>query len=150
MPLVTGSPKGPLANAIFVALKADASLVALATGGIYEAMPRATRVSFPYVHVGERNAETNTGAMQREGSDVRVTVHVWSEARGAAECEAIQSRIRAVLQRANLPVTGFLMLGGSLVCDTELCIPDVDPDMPERSLYHGVQQWIADLQELEL
>lgn len=144
---VTGSPVGPLANAIFVALRADANLMALVGNRVYDAVPRADTVAFPYVTFARTSGIPSGGAMQREGTQASVWLDVWSDSQGNAEANSILSRIQAVLTRANLPVAGFTLNAGSLTCEMSEVFPDTDPDMPETSLYHGVQHWVGWLEE---
>lgn len=147
MPTVTGSPVGPFADAVLTRLKADATLLALATGGIYESLPKRTRVACPYVVLGHQDLGSSDAGMQIEGGQVSVTIDIWSDKNGPNEARAIQSRIRVLLQRYNLTVVGFALVLGSVTCDDERVFPDADPDMPERALFHGVQQWTAYVEE---
>lgn len=142
--------KGALANAIYVALAADANLADLVGTRIYDDPPRGEERTFPYVVIADRTSEEtgSRGAMQLESGDVRITLHVWGKARGAAlEVEPIQRRIREILGRGRgLQVDGFTLIRDSLVCENELCVPDRDDDMPDQSLYHGVQQWVGQME----
>ena len=145
---ITGSPLGPFGDAVLAALSPDGTLSSLAPGGTYASLPRDRQVPYPYVIVGaRRELLAAVGAMQMEGSTGRIWVDVWSDHDGPVEAQAIQARIRVLLLRQTLPVQGFSMIAGSLVCPTELCFSDVDTDLPTRSLYHGVQEWTADLEE---
>lgn len=146
---IVGSSLGPFGDAIFGALSTDGTLLALATGGVYTSLPRDGRVDFPYVTVGQRRELTNSsfaGAMQLDGGHARVWVDVWSDYNGPSQVQDIQSRIRVLRQRQPLRVVGYTVLGGSVNCESELVFPDVDTDMPTRSLFHGVQQWGADIE----
>lgn len=148
---VTGSPLAPFADAIFSRLNADVRLAALAPGGVFASMPDSRRVDAStdgaYVFVGHRTLGPNAGAMQREGGNADVVVDVWSAYNGPSECQDIQGRIRALLQRCDLAVPGFVLYAGSVMCDEEQCFQDFDPDMPQRSLFHGVQRWTGLLEE---
>jgi hypothetical protein len=147
MPAATGSPLIPWVDATAALLTADATLVALATGGIYAALPRNGRTTMPYVILGRREMNDQGGAMQLEGGKALLVIDVWSDHNGPSEAQAIQSRIRRVLQRQTLTIVGFAMIAGSMACEEELVFPDFDPDMPERTLFHGVQHWSAYLEE---
>lgn len=144
---VTGSPSLPFADALVAVLTADAVLTGLASSGIYASLPRGVRTVPPYIVIGRREMDDVGGAMQVAGGQARVVVEVWSNLNGPAEAQQMQSRIRALLMRRTLPVSGFLMIDGSLTCVHERVELDFDPDMPERSLFHGVQEWVADLEE---
>lgn len=145
---VTGSPNAAFADAVFRVLSTDATLLALVTG-VYASAPDAAKLVKPYVIVGDRDfAPQDAGAMQLEGGRARVTLDVWSDYNGPAETQDIQSRIRVLLLRASLPVQGFALFAGSVICEDEQCVADWDPDMPKQSLFHGVQAWIGLLEEL--
>lgn len=145
---VTGSPLAPFADAIYRRLSGSAVLATLATSGVFASLPESRRVDPPYVTVGHRTLGNRAGAMQREGGNADVIVDVWSAYNGPAEAQDIQAQIRRLLQRYDLQVAGFALYSGSVTCDEEMCFPDFDPDMPERSLFHGVQRWVGLLEEL--
>lgn len=145
---VTGSPLAPFADAIYLRLAGDATLAALASGGVHASLPESRRVDPPYVVIGHRTLGDQAGAMQREGGNADVTVDVWSAYNGPAEAQDIQAQIRRLLLRQDIPVAGFALYGGSVTCPEEMCFADFDPDMPERSLFHGVQRWVGLLEEL--
>jgi hypothetical protein len=143
-----GSPVSPFSDALLATLKADATLVALAPGGIYTALKQSTTTTFPYVVL--TRAGTNAGgagAMGLEGGRVWMNLDVWSEKNSPYETEQILSRIRYLLQRETLTVAGFSMIAHSLACDEEHVLPDFDPDMPTRSLFHGIQFWTCLIEE---
>lgn len=145
---VTGSPKTAFAQAFYLALAADAILLTLVTGGVMTAVRRDVRVSYPYLIVGRRDLRDHgAGAMQREGGTVHLFVDVWSAANDPIEVEQIQSRVRALMTRNDLAVSGFALYAGSVTCPEELVFTEPDPDLPERSLFHGVQQWTGLLEE---
>jgi len=150
---VSGSPLAPFADALFTRLNADATLAALVPGGIFAGMPESRLVDpileGAYVFIGHRTLGKRAGAMQREGGNASVTVDVWSAYHGPSEVQDIQSRIRVLLQRQDLPVPGFLLYAGSLMCDDEVCFQDYHPDIPQlAALFHGVQRWVGLLEEL--
>lgn len=146
---VAGSPLAPFADAIYRRLSGDATLLALATGGVGASLSRTERTEPPYVVVGSREllSTPDGGSMQIEGGSAAVTVEVFSKENGPQEAQDIQSRIRALLQRYDLSIAGYVMHGGSLICEDERVFSDFDPDMPERSGFHGVQRWTALLEE---
>jgi hypothetical protein len=144
---VTGSPLLPWVDALTAVLVADAALALLAPGGIVAALPRSVRVVEPYVIVGRREIDTLGGAMQISGGLAHVTLDTWSAQNGPAETQQIQARCRVLLERQALRIPGFAMLDGSLTCEVEDVTADFDPDMPELTLFHGVQTWMAWLEE---
>lgn len=147
MPAATGSPLLPWVDAALAVLRADAALALLALGGVFASLPLSIRTSLPYVILGRRELNDQGGAMQLEGGKALLIIDVWSDHNGPSEAQAIQSRIRRLLQRQTLVIVGFSMITGSMTCEEETVFTDFDPDMPERSLFHGVQHWGAYLEE---
>ncbi len=150
---VSGSPLFAFADAIFQRLNTDATLLALAPGGVDAGMPESDLINpidtGAVVYLGHRTLGKRAGAMQREGGNASVVVDVWSAYHGPIETQTIQSRIRVLLQRQDLPVAGFALYGGSLICDDEQCFQDYHPDLPQLdALFHGVQRWVGLLEEL--
>lgn len=143
--LVTGSPTQAVVDGLKTALEADATLMALVTG-VYGHLP-AGRTTYPYVVLGRRSRQNDSGAMQRPGGTVSVQLDVWSSHKGASEALAILSRIVAVLERQDITVTGFALVGGSLTCEFEDVFDEPDEDSPEQVLYHGVQRWTCEVHE---
>jgi hypothetical protein len=144
---VTGSPALAFADAIALVLASDAILTSLAGGGIFAALPRAGRTGLPYVVLGRRDYDDQGGAMQLAGGLAKLSLEVWSDLNGPGLVHQIQSRTRALLLRQTLPLVGFAMLGAALTCAAEQVTLDPDPDMPERNLFHGTQEWTAWLEE---
>jgi hypothetical protein len=128
-------------------LNADTTLAALVPGGIMSATPDASRLTFPYVVVGRRTLHAGVGAMQREGGIADLFIDVFSSQNDPSEAHAILARIRTLLQRVDLVVSGYTLYSGSIACVNETCYQDFDADMPTRSLFHGIQEWTADLEE---
>lgn len=144
---VTGSPKAAFAQAAYIALAADVPLLALVTD-VMTALPRDRRTAKPYVVVGRREMRNiDAGAMQREGGRVTLFIDAWSDKTDTAEIEAIQARIHAVLTRNDIAVQGFTLYNGSVTIEDELVFPEPDADLPEASLFHGVQQVSGLLEE---
>jgi hypothetical protein len=143
-----GSPVSPFSDAMLATLRGDPTLVALVPGGIYTALKLSSETAFPYIVLTRAGYFTGgVGAMGLEGVRVWMDCDVWSEQNGPYETEQIQSRVRYLLQRQTLALVGFSMIAHSLDCDEERVMPDYDPDMPSRSLFHGVQHWQALVEE---
>ncbi len=150
---VTASPLFAFADAIFQRLNGDATLLTLAPGGIDAGMPESQLINpiefGATVYLSHRTLGTRAGAMQREGGNASLVVDVWSAYHGPIEVQTIQSRIRVLLQRVDLAVSGFFLYSGSLICNEEQCFQDYHPDLPQlAALYHGVQRWVGLLEEL--
>ncbi len=73
---------------------------------VYDRVP-ATKV-FPYVHLGTGSVLPNQADCY-DGSDVSLTVHIWSRAVGWPEAKRIASAIRAGLHNAELPLVGHTL-----------------------------------------
>jgi Protein of unknown function (DUF3168) len=144
----TGLPGTAMLDAVAAALKADVALMAIVTG-VWDYVPPAVRQNLPYVKVGttQDHDATAYGGMQRSGIWMNFAVDSWSDYNGAYEMEQICDRIHAVLERQNLTVAGFELAGGSLHCTISQIFEEVDPNMPERGLYHGHVEWEALLEE---
>ena len=145
--IVTGSPVQAVVDAIKARLSADTTLTGLCTGGVYGALPRGTRTTFPYLSIGRTTMGDEAFAMTLEGGKVSVQIDGWSATNGPYQMRTIQGRTRALLQRAPLAVRGFTPIAGSLKCEMEDCFDERDEDMPDRTLYHGVQRWAIEVEE---
>ncbi len=102
------SPVLALRRAIRAALLADAQLTGLLGGPrVYDEAPPgapAPRVAFADVQARDWSAQASKGAEQI------VVLSVWSNARGAREALDIADRIVALLDEAELPLTGHRLI----------------------------------------
>lgn len=138
---VTGSPLGPFALAVFEALKNDATLATLATGGVHAQLPTATKTALPYVVIGRRTMAPEGGTVATDGQLAAVWLDVFSGALGPSEAQRILARIRVLLHRADLSVAGYVVTKFSVVCRQEMVFPDPDPALDASNIWHGVQEW---------
>lgn len=153
---VTGSWAGPFADALLRALVADETLLtllgrgdpALGANRVTASQKDQRQRGFPRIVGARREATDQGGALQLEGGQAVLWLDVWSDLNGPHEVHQLQSRVRALLQRRRLTVDGFRLVEGSLTCAEELVFPDFDPDMPQQGLFHGVQKWAADVDEV--
>ena len=144
---VTGSPAEPFADAFLDRLLATSAVTALVGTRISAALKAGVKTALPYVLGGRRDVLPGSVAMQKEGGEVAIWIDVWSEANGPHEAHQILSAIRAAMGRdVVLTIDGFTMYAGSLACDEERVFQDDDTDMPQKSVWHGVQRWTADLE----
>ena len=144
---VTGSPIGAFVDALLGVLVGDATLMAIASGGIYTSLPLRQRTPFPFVVLNRHQLGPSDAPMQLEGGRCSVMMDVWSAPNSPDQTRRIQARIRVLLQRRDVAVAGFALIQGSLSCDEELVMQEPDPDIPERQLFHGVQRWSALLED---
>jgi hypothetical protein len=142
----SGSPLQPFVDAVRVKLTADAALVAL-VNGIVGHVSEAARLAYPYVVLGQRNRNSDAGAMQTAGSNVSLQIDVWSNHKGPSQAHGILTRIAELLEREPLTVTGFALIEGSVTCEYEDVSDEPDDDAPDQRLYHGVQRWVAEIHE---
>lgn len=146
---VTGSPLGPFGDAVLTALFDDSNLTDIVATRIFASPPQGIATPYPYIVGGRRNLMPGSVAMQKEGGQGVIWLDYWSELNGPDEVQRMMARGRAALSRDRvLTIAGFQMYAGSLVVSDDLVIPDFDPDMPQKTLYHGVQKVTADLEEL--
>lgn len=141
---VTGDPTLALVDALRTALTGDATLMALVTAVVGK-LSEASRTVVPYLVLGRRHHSGDSGAMQKEGGHVSVDIDGWAST--PAAMHAIHSRVYVLLERTNLTVTGFTLVQGSMHREFAEVFDEPDADAPDRRLYHGVQQWIAEIHE---
>ncbi|WP_375458886.1 DUF3168 domain-containing protein [uncultured Enterovirga sp.] len=88
-------PALPLQKALVAALKGDADITAVVGDRIYDTPPMAA--AYPYVTLGEDQILPDRGDGGYEGSDVTLTLHVWSRATGFPEAKRVAAATRAAL-----------------------------------------------------
>ncbi len=94
-----------LQRAIYSALRADTTLAAMLAGdGIYDHVPPAA--SFPYITFG-RSTAVDWSTSSDTGTEQLLSLHVWSQARGRTEVQAITARVSAVLEVFQPVLPGF-------------------------------------------
>lgn len=145
--MVSASPTQAFADAMAARLDGDATLMALVEGN-YGHLSERQRTVYPYNQIGDKTLDQgDTRSMGLAGGRVEIQLHTWSDHKGDSEVLAIQSRNRALLERETLTLAGFVMVRGSLHCEAEMVFFDEDVDKPQNSLYHGVQRWVAEIDE---
>jgi Protein of unknown function (DUF3168) len=97
-----------LQKALFAALAADATLLALLGGPrIYDDVPQAS--AFPYITFGPSTArDWSTGT--DTGTEHAITLNVWSQAKGRAQVHEIMAAARAVLHGQSLTLDGHRLI----------------------------------------
>ena len=144
---VLGSPTQAFVDAIKVRLDADATLMALVSG-VFGHVSDAARVAYPYVVLGSTNLDEGSHrSMGVAGGRVELQIDVFSQHGGRSEAQSILSRVRALLDRHALAVGAFTLMAGSLRCEMETVDREFDEDAPGKSLYHGIQRWVAEIDE---
>lgn len=91
--------------AVYGVLKNDATLTALAPGGVWDHVPE--HPAWPYLRMGGA-LEDADDTMGRQGRLVTLVVHAWSQYRGLKEgCDLIDRAI-ALLRYTPLTLTGWV------------------------------------------
>lgn len=91
-------------TALYQRLHGDATLLALATGGVYDEVPQST--PYPYIVIGEAT-EVPDDTLTERGKDTTVTIHVWSKAPGNKQTLQIIERLDELLDNQSLTVNGW-------------------------------------------
>lgn len=113
-------------TAIYTVLNADATLLALATGGVHNDVPEGQ--SYPHVLISKASlTEWNTmgGASTGLGWNVVIRTHTYSRYQGDLEALQIHERIVALLHYQTLTVTGY----STVICHLEthrVMVEDID------------------------
>ncbi len=129
---MSGEASWALQVAVFEALTANASLTA-AVSGIYDHVPADT--AFPYVTIGETSV-SDWSSKTFDGQEHRLTLHVWSRARGRKETKEIFALLYAMLNGADLAVEGQQLV--DLRFEFAQTLLDAD-----GLTFHGVQRYRA-------
>ncbi|MEU8264915.1 DUF3168 domain-containing protein [Micromonospora sp. NPDC048999] len=115
-------------TAIYRRLTGDAPLLDMATGGVHDQVPEGTPK--PYVRIGD-HLSTPDNDLTSYGREIVATLHVWTEARGNQQGQAIAARIVELLdhQAAALSVllTGHRVV--SIRCEFDQALPDPNPQV---------------------
>lgn len=120
------------------------ALMGLVTG-VYGHPSEATRVAYPYLVLGRRSRNNDSGAAQVSGGHVSLDLDGWSAAKSPYEMQRVLSRVAALMERRQLSIDGWVLVEGSLTCEFEDVFDEPDEDMPARRLYHGVQRWVCEI-----
>jgi len=97
-----------IATKMYSLIYNDATLLALATGGVHDKVPQDT--AMPYVQMGEWT-EVPWNCFGRKGKDVTATLHIYSRdddtTWGIKRCGDILARLNTLLDYVTFAVTGF-------------------------------------------
>lgn len=94
-------PSDALQVAIYDALVADAGVGALVADRVFDKVSVGDLPEMPYVAFGDFQALDDGGGCI-DGSEVFVTLHVWSRQRGTREAKQVVSAVRKALHEADL------------------------------------------------
>lgn len=93
-----------LQTRIYSTLNGDSNLTSTLGASIHDDVPEGT--SYPFVTLGEEQSN-EYGTIDADGADTALTIHVWSQYKGAKQTKDILDRIHTLLHDSNLSVTGF-------------------------------------------
>lgn len=128
------SSASELQKAVFAALEANASLLAMIGGNrIFDHVPVNT--PFPYLVFG-RTTVSDWSTDTEDGCEHLFTIHAWSKARGKLEVLNIMSALCQQLHEADLVLQGHRLV--NLRCEFEEIRHDEDLDA-----YHGMARFRA-------
>ena len=127
---------GPIQAALYAALTADSSLMAVVSG-VFDWVPEGT--AMPYVTIGETLA-TPRNAHDRFGRRHVTTVHVWSDQQGFKETNSIMTLIVQALDHQVLTVVGHDAV--MVHYEFEQTLNDPDPE-----IRHGVLRFAITTEE---
>ena len=92
-----------LQTALYSRLSGDSTLTSTLGAGIYDEVPEGS--SFPYAVMGETTS-MDFGTKDVHGSENTMTLHIWSQYRGAKESKNIMDRLHDLLHNYSLSVSG--------------------------------------------
>jgi hypothetical protein len=123
-----------LQKALFSALTSDGVLLSLLGGAkIFDDVPQET--TLPYVTFGQTSSrDWSTGT--EEGEEHVMTLHVWSEAAGRREVNAILGEVKRVIAGTSMPLAGHRLVNLRL----EFAESRREPD---GETYHGLARYRA-------
>jgi hypothetical protein len=128
------SSAAELQRAVFETLGASAGLTTLLGGAkIHDQAP--AHVAFPYITFGEVTAADWSTATER-GSELILTLHVWSKGQGKKELLAIMEAVRGLIDDAALSLSGHHLV--SIRLRTAEARHDDD-----LALHHGLMRFRA-------
>lgn len=123
-----------LQQALYQLLSTDAALTTLlGAPRIYDHV--SPRPTFPYITIGQTTVRDWSTATDI-GEEHQLTLHVWSRAGGRRETHEIMSAIRAAVDHAELPLTGYRLI--NLLHEFSETRRD-----PDGETFHGVVRFRA-------
>ena len=93
-----------LQEAVYSTLNGDNTLTSTYGAEIYDEVPEDSAA--PYVTIGY-GTPTDYSTQNIDGGEQTLTIHVWSEYRGAKECKQIMDRVHDLMHDSTFSVTGF-------------------------------------------
>lgn len=128
-------PNIHLHRAVFAALTAAPGVAEVVGERIYDLMPPARNVVFPYITFGPFMTGDD-GSECIEASRIEFDINVWSRAGNSAEAKALVGAVRAALHMADLDLSPVALV--EIVFDGSRVFLDED-----GATVHGVASFIA-------
>lgn len=122
-----------LQERIFATLNNDSNLTSTQGVAVYDEVPENS--AYPYISIGEATS-TDYSTSDLSGSQTTMTIHIWSQYKGAKEAKNIMDRVHTLLHDTTLTVTGFNLINLRF----EFIDTLQDPDGITR---HGVMRFRA-------
>lgn len=98
-----GTGLNQLQKTIYSILNNDSQLQNLVTGVFDEIRPKQP---FPYIALGDFN-ESNMHTFDREGREINIEIHIFSDYRGNKEIFDILSRVLALIDHKDIEIEGL-------------------------------------------
>ena len=96
-----------LQTAIYNTLTNDSNLTNTLGTSVYDDVPEGS--SFPYIQIGQ-DTINEYGTKDLDGADTSLTLHIWSQYKGAMQTKNIMDRLHSLLHDSNISVTGFNLI----------------------------------------
>jgi hypothetical protein len=122
-----------LQTAIYAKLTGDSTLTDTLGVSIYDDIPE--NASFPYIQMGQ-DSISEYDVKDADGSQTTMTLHIWSQYKGAKETKNILDKLHDLLHDSDLTVSGYNFVN----CRFEFADILRDPDGVTR---HGVIRFRA-------
>jgi len=122
-----------LQERIYSTLSGDSTLTSTLGAAVYDDVPENS--AYPFVSLGEATA-SDYSTYDLSGSQTTMTIHIWSQYKGAKEVKNIMDRVHTLLHDKTLTVTGFNLINLRF----EFIDTLQDPDGITR---HGVMRFRA-------
>lgn len=127
---MAGGSFAALQEALYDKLAGDATLSGLISG-VRDYAPH--EVVFPYVQIGHITS-VPWDAKDFDGEEQTVTIHSWSQYAGSKEVKQIMDRVRDLLHKGTISVTGHSVI--LIRCEFSEVMKD-----PDSITHHGVQRF---------
>ena len=123
----------PLQQAIFTAISNDNTITNTYGATVVDEVVGST--TYPFINIGD-DTITDYSTKDLHGGEITMTLHIWSQYKGAKETKQIMDRLHEILHDSSLSVSGFNLINLRF----EFMDILIDPDGITR---HGVMRFRA-------